>query len=74
LEGDAPVGAPSPALAAGGTLPERIDRYEAEIIRETLKEQKGDVAGTVEALGIARKTFYDKLQRHGINRTDYVGD
>ena len=74
LEDGAPAGSPSLARAASGTLPERIDRYEAEIIRETLTEQKGDVAGTVEALGIARKTFYDKLQRHGINRTDYVGD
>lgn len=74
LEGEEPAAASSAAFATSGTLPERIDRYEAEIIRETLKEQKGDVAGTVEALGIARKTFYDKLQRHGIARTDYVGD
>ena len=28
-------------------------------------------AATLEALGIPRKTFYDKLQRHGINRADY---
>jgi len=52
-------------------LPERLDRYEAEIIRETLGRNDGDVRRTIEALGIPRKTFYDKLQRHGIVRSDF---
>lgn len=63
---------PLAVAPAAGTLPERLDRHEADIIRAALKENRGDVAATVEALGIARKTFYDKLQRHGINRGDYV--
>lgn len=54
------------------TLGERMDRQEADIIRETLEKHQGDVAETIAALGIARKTFYDKLQRHNINRSDYV--
>jgi two-component system C4-dicarboxylate transport response regulator DctD len=33
----------------------------------------GDVKQTVDALGIPRKTFYDKLQRHCIVRSDYAG-
>ncbi|RWB67078.1 sigma-54 dependent transcriptional regulator [Mesorhizobium sp.] len=52
-------------------LPERLERYEAEIIRETLGRNDGDVRRTIEALGIPRKTFYDKLQRHGIVRSDF---
>ncbi|MOA43453.1 C4-dicarboxylate transport transcriptional regulatory protein DctD [compost metagenome] len=60
------------ALPASGTLPERMDEIEARIIRETLEQSNGDVAETIATLGIARKTFYDKLQRHGINRADYV--
>ncbi|MEI9402018.1 sigma-54 dependent transcriptional regulator [Mesorhizobium argentiipisi] len=52
-------------------LPERLERYEADIIRETLGRNGGDVRRTVEALGIPRKTFYDKLQRHGIVRGDF---
>ncbi|MDX8442122.1 sigma-54-dependent transcriptional regulator [Mesorhizobium australafricanum] len=66
--------APSPAAAASDAsapLPERLDRYEAEIIRETLGRNAGDVRRTIEALGIPRKTFYDKLQRHGIVRSDF---
>lgn len=66
--GTAPV-SPQPA---GGTLPERLERYEAEIIRDALSANDGDVRRTIEALGIPRKTFYDKLQRHGINRGGYA--
>jgi two-component system C4-dicarboxylate transport response regulator DctD len=52
-------------------LPARIERYEADIIRETLARNDGDVRRTIESLGIPRKTFYDKLQRHGIVRGDF---
>ena len=54
-------------------LPARVERYEAELIRETLAQNGGDVRRTIEALGIPRKTFYDKLQRHGIVRGDFAG-
>jgi len=65
--------APVPAQpTGGGTLPERLERYEAEIIRDALTANDGDVRSTIEALGIPRKTFYDKLQRHGINRGGYT--
>jgi len=54
------------------TLPERMERFEAEAIRNALAEHRGDVKATLEALGIPRKTFYDKLQRHGIDRHSYA--
>ncbi|WP_062230929.1 sigma-54-dependent transcriptional regulator [Aureimonas sp. N4] len=59
---------------AGLTLPERVDAFEADAIREALEENNGDVKLTIEALGIPRKTFYDKLQRHGISRKDFAGE
>jgi two-component system C4-dicarboxylate transport response regulator DctD len=52
-------------------LPERLERFEATIIRDTLENHDGDVRRTIEALGIPRKTFYDKLQRHGIVRSTF---
>ncbi|PYE37477.1 two-component system C4-dicarboxylate transport response regulator DctD [Rhizobium sp. PP-F2F-G38] len=55
-----------------GTLPQRMDRIEAELIRTALREAEGDVQRTIEALGIPRKTFYDKLQRYGIVRSDFA--
>ncbi|KQW29234.1 Fis family transcriptional regulator [Rhizobium sp. Root274] len=60
-----------PASTPGLSLPERMEEHEATLIRETLRQTRGDVRETIEALGIPRKTFYDKLQRHGINRADY---
>ncbi|KOF17256.1 Fis family transcriptional regulator [Ensifer adhaerens] len=67
------LGQPTAAAApTGATLPERLERYEAEILKEALRAQRGDVKATIEALGIPRKTFYDKLQRHNINRADYA--
>ncbi len=59
------------SAAPGLSLPEQMEGHEAALIREALKANKGDVRSTIETLGIPRKTFYDKLQRHGINRADY---
>ena len=73
--GLAPRRPPPTARRAGageGTLPERVDRYEAELIRAALRAHGGDVRATIEALGVPRKTFYDKLKRHGIQRTDFA--
>ncbi|MBY5404813.1 sigma-54-dependent transcriptional regulator [Rhizobium leguminosarum] len=61
-----------PPQPTDATLPERLERYEADIIRDALSANDGDVRRTIEALGIPRKTFYDKLQRHGINRGGYI--
>jgi two-component system C4-dicarboxylate transport response regulator DctD len=53
------------------SLPKRLERYEETLIRETLAAHGGNVQETIKALGIPRKTFYDKMQRHGITRADY---
>ncbi len=68
-----PKPAKAPAIDAALSLPARVERYEAELIRESLQQNNGDVRKTIEALGIPRKTFYDKLQRHGIVRGDFAG-
>jgi two-component system C4-dicarboxylate transport response regulator DctD len=54
-----------------GSLPQRVDAYEAMLIREALTATEGDVRSTLEALSIPRKTFYDKLRRHGIDIDRY---
>jgi two-component system C4-dicarboxylate transport response regulator DctD len=64
---------PVPADQSEGLpLPDRLERYEARIIREALDANNGDVRRTITELGIPRKTFYDKLQRHGIVRADFT--
>jgi len=62
LEIDRPM-----ADAPGGlSLPDRLARTEAEILRETIERNGGNVAASLADLGIPRKTFYDKLKRHGL--------
>jgi two-component system C4-dicarboxylate transport response regulator DctD len=70
LEGDAKA-VTADDNAGGLSLPERVERYEAEIIREALSANDGDARRTIKMLGIPRKTFYDKLQRHGIERVAF---
>ena len=58
--------------AVPSSLPERLTAIEANLIREALEANRGDVGATLEMLGIPRKTFYDKLARHGIDRAAYA--
>jgi two-component system C4-dicarboxylate transport response regulator DctD len=52
-------------------LPRRVDRFEAAAIRAALAADQGEVKAVVARLGLPRKTFYDKLQRHAIDPNDY---
>ncbi len=49
------------------SLSERARMYEELMIREVLIRYNGDVATAVHDLKLPRKTFYDKLTRHGID-------
>lgn len=48
-------------------LPRRVAAYEARLIEEALRECGGDVRCALDVLRIPRKTFYDKVARHGID-------
>jgi two-component system C4-dicarboxylate transport response regulator DctD len=56
------------------TLPELVCRFEKEMIEQQLMLNQGAVDKTYEALGIPRKTFYDKMKKYGISRSDFVSD
>lgn len=71
LVADLPT-APAQGDVVAASLPERLNAIEANLIREALEANRGDVRATLEMLGIPRKTFYDKLTRHGIDRAAYV--
>lgn len=70
LSGELPTAAP-PVGAGAQSLPDRLNAIEANLIREALEAHNGDVRATLSALGIPRKTFYDKLARYGIERAAY---
>lgn len=54
-----------------GSLPDRLNALEEQMIREALTIHSGDVQETIAALAIPRKTFYDKLHKHGIDIRSY---
>jgi two-component system, NtrC family, C4-dicarboxylate transport response regulator DctD len=53
------------------SLADRVNRFEASVIRAALRDHDGNLRRVLEALQLPRKTFYDKLKRHGISRADY---
>ena len=55
-----------------GTLPERLDAVEKSILMAELRRHGGSLKATYESLGLSRKTLYDKLQRHGLKREDFL--
>jgi two-component system C4-dicarboxylate transport response regulator DctD len=59
------------ALAPDMSLAERMARFEATILRDTLAAAKGDIPAAMALLGVPRKTLYDKLARHAINPKDF---
>lgn len=54
-------------------LAEQVARYEEALLRETLERHEGQVRSVMEALKLPRKTFYDKVNRYGIDLNLYRG-
>ncbi|NIY75977.1 sigma-54-dependent Fis family transcriptional regulator [Thalassospira sp. HF15] len=50
----------------GVPLPQQVEAFERSLITEALREHGGNVTATVSALGVPRKTFYDKLTKYSI--------
>lgn len=57
--------------AEGLGLAEQLARVERALLIEALRRQNGHATETARALKLPRKTFYDKLARHGIRPEDY---
>lgn len=50
------------------TLPDQIERFEKILLEQELLRQKGSIKGTMEALGLPRKTLYDKMRKYGLDK------
>ncbi len=53
------------------TLVQQMDIVEKALIEQALKQYSGRPQAVSEALGIAKKTLYDKMHRHGIVIENY---
>lgn len=50
------------------SLPERLARYERQLLCEALTASRGRVGEAADRLGIPRKKLYLRMQRHGIDK------
>ena len=62
------------ATAAGDaqeTLAAQMERFEKGALTAALTRHGGNLKLTYEALGLSRKTLYEKMQKHGLRRQDF---
>ncbi|TCK06089.1 two-component system C4-dicarboxylate transport response regulator DctD [Marinobacterium mangrovicola] len=55
----------------GLTLPEQVERFERMLIHTELSKHGGSIKDTLHALGLPRKTLYDKMKKYGLEKEDY---
>ena len=53
------------------TLPEQVERFEKTLLEQELMRQKGSIKDTMDALGLPRKTLYDKMRKYGLDKDLY---
>jgi DNA-binding NtrC family response regulator len=53
-------------LAAGGRFNIAVNQTEQELLRQALKEAKGNKSAAARALGMSLSTFRDKLKKHSL--------
>lgn len=52
------------------TLSEKMAAHEKSLIGAALTAQGGSLKQTYEALGLSRKALYEKMQKHGLSKTE----
>ncbi|MCP5298285.1 MAG: sigma-54-dependent Fis family transcriptional regulator [Chromatiaceae bacterium] len=60
------------AAAPAMSLPQQIECFERGLIEQQLKAHNGCIKDTMAALGLPRKTLYDKMKKYGLERDDYT--
>ncbi|MCG6965037.1 MAG: sigma-54 dependent transcriptional regulator [Chromatiaceae bacterium] len=53
------------------SLPEQLECFERSLIEQHLKANNGSIKDTMAALGLPRKTLYDKMRKYGLDRDNY---
>ncbi|PWE45027.1 sigma-54-dependent Fis family transcriptional regulator [Pseudomonas prosekii] len=69
------LGEPEPAaIDPGQSLAAQQEAFEAHCLRAALTRHRGDVKAVLEELQLPRRTFNEKLQRHGLSREMFLGE
>ncbi|WKN23739.1 sigma-54-dependent transcriptional regulator [Azotobacter vinelandii] len=60
------------ALAAPRSLAAQLEAFEAQCLRQALQQCRGNIAEVMALLQLPRRTLNEKMQRHGLNRIDFL--
>ena len=55
----------------GYSLPQWLDIYESNYLREIMGKYRGNVASAIRQAGVGTKTFYRKIKKYNIKRSDF---
>lgn len=55
-----------------GSLASQVEAFEKNAIAAALMTNRGSLKATYEALGLSRKTLYEKMHKHGLRREDFT--
>jgi len=67
------LGEPEPeGIDPGQSLAAQQEAFEAQCLRSALTRHKGDVKAVLEELQLPRRTFNEKMQRHGLAREMFL--
>ncbi len=53
------------------SLSDTVEAFERSLIQNALRAANGSIKDTMRELGLARKTLYDKMKKHGLNKDWY---
>ncbi|WAJ37593.1 sigma-54 dependent transcriptional regulator [Pseudomonas sp. GOM7] len=67
------LSSPSPdERFAAQALAEQMEAFEARCLHNALLQCQGNIAAVMEMLQLPRRTLNEKMQRHGLSRSDYL--
>ena len=53
------------------SLPQQVECFEKSAIEQALVAHKGNIKETMAALGVPRKTLYDKMVKYNLDKGNY---
>ncbi|WP_278387283.1 helix-turn-helix domain-containing protein, partial [Pseudomonas oryzihabitans] len=66
------LGLATPATAAAGhSLADQLEAFEAQCLRAALARHGGEIKAVMDELQLPRRTLNEKMQRHGLVRADF---
>jgi two-component system C4-dicarboxylate transport response regulator DctD len=57
--------------ASSGRLRDEMERVEKAAIEAALRESRGEITATWQALGISRRALYERMKKYGLDREKY---